>query len=118
MKQRISVCIIIFALVIFAVAAGRTSRPDTENDGKLRVPAESESSERTIEVSSDPVPYAYILREHDGRVVVYRAESNEIYMETGIMVICLPDEVAAALQGGIGVKDEMELFDFLENYSS
>lgn len=60
----------------------------------------------------------YLLTEEEGMVVVYRSNSHELYEKTGIPVESLPGEVQKELSEGKTVKDNMELYGFLENYSS
>lgn len=60
----------------------------------------------------------YLLTEEEGMVVVYRSNSHELYEKTGIPVESLPREVQKELSEGKTVKDNMELYGFLENYSS
>ena len=43
---------------------------------------------------------------------------HELYEKTGIPVESLPEEVQKELSEGKTVKDNMELYGFLENYSS
>lgn len=77
-----------------------------------------EQPEELVPVNAARVAYAYILRAYNGRVAVYRPDSDEIYMETSILVESLPAEVYEDLKDGIGFQDEAGLFDFLESYSS
>lgn len=60
----------------------------------------------------------YILKEEDGYVVVYRPDSREVYERTGIAVSTLPERLQEEVAGGIHMEDHMELYGFLESYSS
>ena len=60
----------------------------------------------------------YLLKEEEGFVVVYRAESGELYERTGIALDSLPEELQKEVAVGKPVRDNMELYGFLENYSS
>lgn len=62
--------------------------------------------------------YLYLAKDCDGRIVVYRAQTMDVYMETGIRTQGLPPELTDRLTDGIGFVDEAGLFDFLESYSS
>ena len=121
MKRRIGICVIVFAVLVTTVILFSL------NQGEPEVPAEigygydsetAEEPEELVPVNAARVAYAYILRAYHGRVAVYRPDSDEIYMETSILVESLPAEVFEDLKDGIGFMDEAGLFDFLESYSS
>ena len=60
--------------------------------------------------------YKDILKKKGG--TIYDTKTEELFMETGIEVSLLPIEVQAQLDFGIYFKTDVELFDFLESYSS
>ncbi len=123
MKRRISICMIVFTVIVVAAVLFNNYREEPEAPTEVGY-GYSDSSETTEEpeelvpVNAARVAYAYILRAHNGRVAVYRPDSDEIYMETSILVESLPAEVFEDLKDGIGFQDEAGLFDFLESYSS
>lgn len=81
--------------------------------------SDMQDTEPTVAANTDNTAvYPYIIKDSDGRVVVYRTETMEVYMETGIRTDQLPEEIKNRLDGGIGFADEESLFDFLESYSS
>lgn len=124
MKRRIGICITVLtaAVAVLLTFIFYQGKPEEE---KVAYGTETETEtgneqepEEFVPVSVSRVSYAYILREHNGRVAVYRPDSGEIYMETSILVESLPAEVYEELKDGIGFVDEAGLFDFLESYSS
>jgi hypothetical protein len=54
----------------------------------------------------------------DGEVVVYYGDKKTVYEYTGIETKNLSREEKTMLKKGIEVKDEEELYQILENYSS
>lgn len=60
----------------------------------------------------------YVLKEENGYIVVYEYPQEELYHNTGIMTISLDEETRNKLLDGIHVKDDKELFDYLESFSS
>lgn len=60
----------------------------------------------------------YYLAIMQNKVVVYRADSKTIYMETDISADELPPEVQQELVQRRVVNTEEDLYDFLESYSS
>lgn len=60
----------------------------------------------------------YVIGVKDNVVIVYLADRTEVYEYTNIELWSLPTEVQSDLVEGIYVKNEKELFDFLQTYSS
>lgn len=83
-------------------------------------PAEQETAEETetIESGSIVLPYEFILKETDGFVVVYYADGETLYDNTAIKVESLPWKLQREIQEGKQISSEMELYNFLESYSS
>lgn len=54
----------------------------------------------------------------DNQLVVYEEDRQTIYMQTGIFVEDLPEEIQIKLINGISLSNEEELYNFLESYSS
>lgn len=122
MKRRISICMIVFTVLVVVVVLFNNNQGEPEAPAEIGYHYSSETaaeeSEELVPVNAARVAYAYILRAYHGRVAVYRPDSDEIYMETSILVESLPAEVFEDLKDGIGFQDEAGLFDFLESYSS
>lgn len=62
--------------------------------------------------------YEYILRSHDGYVAVYEFPGNEIYEYTDVILETLPEGLQEEILEGKYLKNEEELYNFLENYTS
>lgn len=67
---------------------------------------------------SSKIAYKYYLIAVEGEVVVYYGDRKNVYEYTGIETEKLSKEEQKKLKNGIEVKDEKELFNILENYSS
>jgi len=71
-----------------------------------------------ITISQEYMTYPFYIKEENGRLVVYRTQTQEYYMETGIEIHDLPQEIQEKLEFGIFFQTENELYNFLESYSS
>lgn len=61
---------------------------------------------------------SFYLAVHDNEVVVYLEDMETVYINTGIMLEDLPEEVQLEIIQMLWVEDEETLYHFLENYSS
>lgn len=122
MKRQISICIFITVIAII-LALLYTTIHNQNNDKKeehLVEVTEQENSEKTpsVTISQEYTTYYFYAKDDEGRVSIYDMKSQTLYMETGIETNMLPESVQQELESGIYFKDEMELYDFLESYSS
>lgn len=62
--------------------------------------------------------YAYILKEHDGRVAVYPAGADEPELILDVLVKYLPDYDRSQMAEGIHIKNYDELVSRIEDYTS
>lgn len=60
----------------------------------------------------------YFIGVKDNAVIVYLQDRSQVYEYTNIELWTLPVEIQYELVEGIYVKNEQELFDFLQTYSS
>lgn len=60
----------------------------------------------------------YYIRFSKGCLTVYYSDRETVYEYTDIALDALPADVRAKALSGFAVKDEKELYDFLETYSS
>lgn len=60
----------------------------------------------------------YYLIEENGMVSVYQADQTTLYETTGTSINLLPEKLQEEIREGKYVKSELELYSFLENYSS
>lgn len=89
--------------------------------GLERMVLESYSPETVtfVKYYGDPEPEeGYFIGIRDGVVIVYLTDRSAVYEYTNIEQRMLPEEVQQELTDGIRVKNEQELFDFLQTYSS
>lgn len=88
-----------------AVDEPKPSVPQTEEPGESPEPAETQGG-------------SYLLREHEGRIAVFRegAETPELIFDVYTRMLPEPDQ--AALEAGILVRDYEELTRLIEDYIS
>ena len=60
----------------------------------------------------------YYLVEENGMVSVYQGDKTTLYEKTSISLDMLPAKLQEEIKVGKYVKSELELYSFLENYSS
>lgn len=72
---------------------------------------------KTYEVSQADAAYQVRLN-REGTLVVYYADSDQIYTETDILYNSLPAKIRTEIDTGVKLYGLQEVFDFLENYSS
>jgi hypothetical protein len=61
---------------------------------------------------------AFYLAVQDNEVVVYLEDQETLYINTGIMLESLPEELQMEIMQMLYVEGEGDLYDFLESYSS
>ncbi len=76
-----------------------------------------EDTPKSIEADTSGAP-RYVLRISEGRVCAYRTEDGSLYESTSIEARTLPRSIQEALADGIYLKSEVELYGFLESYTS
>ncbi len=128
----------VLALAVVAAAAFWYVRKDTvtppeEQKGTELVemlPAETRpdqvSQESTREIfppepeEEEPISeeYEYLLRNQDGYVTVYQLPEDEIYEYTDVIMEILPARLQEEIHDGKYLRNEEELYNFLENYTS
>lgn len=79
-------------------------------------PEISEESESVVETTTEEG--GYYLVEEGGMVSVYHGDRTTLYETTGISMDILPVKLQEEIRAGKYVKSELELYSFLENYSS
>jgi hypothetical protein len=78
-------------------------------------PIENEALEESMTLQQNE---GFLILELEHRLVVYDLYARELIFETNILYSDLPQEVQKAVDNGIYLGNEQELFDFLESYSS
>ena len=119
MRRQISIsflCAIILIVLMWLYIKFYNENKLTENEFTTEI--NYESKEDAQKVSIEDITYQFFIRDENGRVVVYTTKEQEVYMETGIETIALPSYLQERITSGIFFKNEKELYDFLESYSS
>lgn len=83
-----------------------------------RVEYIKETEEENILPVSQTTEYAYVIVEEGDYLTVYYADRTTLYEYTDIQYSQLPDALRRKIRKGYFVRNEAELFGFLENYSS
>lgn len=123
MKRQIGICIILAIIVVILallyIKINNESNTQQRQDSTENsfIPTEESTTHSTIS-SNEYETYYFYAKNDNGRVSIYDIKSHTLYMETGIEIVLLPEEIQSALEVGIYFKTEVELFDFLESYSS
>ncbi len=111
------------------VSAERVPTPPEEQKGTElveMVPAEGETGESVAEkvltaeetgVDSSN-QYEFLLVDHNDYVAVYQLPEREIYEYTDVIMDVLPEDEQKEIRQGKYIRNEEELYNFLENYTS
>lgn len=75
-------------------------------------------SYQTMETKNETLDAGFYLKNDNGKVHVYRGDGETVYEYTNIQVSSLPEAVQREIEQGKFIKSEVELYSFLENYSS
>ena len=123
MKRQISICIILFLMILipglFILSKNNPGPMDSEQENTENITeVTNDKNTESVPSSNEYKNYYFCARTEDGRVVIYDTKTEKLFMETGIEASLLPIEVQAQLDFGIYFKTDVELFDFLESYSS
>ena len=79
---------------------------------------EETATEQSIFTSSTVIDYQYLIVEESDYLTVYSADGTTVYEYTDIRYSDLDDHLRHKIRNGYYIKDDAELFGFLENYSS
>lgn len=60
----------------------------------------------------------YYIMETDGEICVYESDRTTLYFKTGLKSADLPAEVRSAVQKGKYMDNELQVYHFIESYSS
>jgi len=71
---------------------------------------------KTFNLSEDY--HKYFLKLNRGQITVYYSDKKTVYEYTDIDINQLPEVLQIEIINGKEIKDEKELYDFLENYST
>lgn len=128
MKKTTSICLftgMIFLLLVMVVYLLFTQQDTGEKEQDLaaateEMPAETDTEKelKTTENLAVYEPYAYIIKQKDGILVVYQSDGITEFFETNIRIRDLNEDMVKKLENGIRFSDDQELYAFLESYSS
>ncbi len=108
-------------MLVYAGTYREQAPEQEEKDGLERMVLESYSPDCVTFVKYYGEPKeeeGFLIGVKDNAVIVYLADRSEVYEYTNIELWSLPAEIQYDLVEGIYVKNEQELFDFLQTYSS
>ena len=127
MKKTTSICLftgMIFLLLVMVVYLLFTQQDTGEKEQDLaaateEMPAETDTEKevKTTESLAVYEPYAYIIKQKDGILVVYQSDGITEFFETNIRIRDLNEDMVKKLENGIRFSDDQELYAFLESYS-
>lgn len=121
MKKTISICIFFLIFILCVTGLIYLYLPkQNEIPKEIHLAAEeaTEEPKEAAESMSVQKPDAYIIKILDGMLVVYESDGETMLFGTNIRAVDLDDNTRKKAEEGIGFADEMELYDFLESYSS
>lgn len=132
--KTLRICLAVAAVAAAAIFIGfflfafqGTSTPKKEQRGVELVETETPG---TAETAEDMVPepeteqvlsdenYEYVLVDHNNYVAVYQLPERTIYEYTDVIMDVLPEETREEIRKGKYLRNEEELYNFLENYTS
>ena len=117
MKRKISICIIVLIAVIVLIILFTNEKKETmpKETETLEV---TEETEAVLPANTDNIHYAYLVKAKEQKLVVYCSDGETVYFETGISVKSLSESLQQKAEDGIGFFTAVDLYDFLESYSS
>ena len=128
MKKTTSICLftgMIFLLLVMVVYLLITQQNTGVKKQDLAAATEEMSTENNTEESLETTeslavyePYAYIIKQKDGILVVYQSDGITEFFETNIRIRDLDEDMVKKLESGIRFSDDQDLYAFLESYSS
>ena len=69
-------------------------------------------------VSRENENYEFVLRNYHNYVTVYTLPEDTLYEYTDVILDVLPEETKEEIRQGKYLRNEEELYNFLENYTS
>ena len=90
---------------------------ETETPGTAETAEDMVPEPETEQVLSDE-NYEYVLVDHNNYVAVYQLPERTIYEYTDVIMDVLPEETREEIRKGKYLRNEEELYNFLENYTS
>ncbi len=123
--------VITAALVIMLLRRNTSTQPEQQNGTELveMVPAQEQAeAEREEEAdmteanagaeAEQESAFRFLLLENDDAVIVYELPEQKLFEYTDVDFGALPDVLREEIRQGKYLKNEEELYNFLENYTS
>jgi hypothetical protein len=79
---------------------------------------ETEETEPVTACDTVPVMAGFYILETDGEIIVLKGDMATLYFRTGLNPESLPYDVRMQVQRGKYLESELEVYHFLESYSS
>lgn len=102
-------------LVVFLFTAGFYG---SYRISQLKGQVQELKASHALEAENQTLDAGFYLKNDNGKVHVYRGDGETVYEYTNIQVSSLPEAVQQEVEEGKYIKSEVELYSFLENYSS
>lgn len=118
MKRQVSVSIFLAILVIVLAWLYIKFNNETKPKESDISTENTVSKEESIMISQEYITCQYYIKAEAGRLVVYNTKTQALFMETGIEMHSLPEDIQEKIESYIFFETESELYDFLESYSS
>ena len=118
MKRQMSVSIFLAILLIVLSWLFIKYKNETRPKENLIHTENEISKDEAVTISQEYISCPFYIKEMDGRLVVFESKNHTIFMETSIETNTLPFDIQRKLETGIYFQTEVELYDFLESYSS
>ena len=119
-KHQISISILlsIFVLVLAIIFIRFYNDSQQEENYNSTEEIIQNTKSDSIVANQEYISYMYYIKDDCGRLTVYLAKTEEIYMQTGIETRMLSKELQEKIIEGIFFETDAQLYDFLESYSS
>lgn len=112
---------VVFALFCWSVWDRHKVIEEKTRQEKILLSEEKASEAETLEENVKyviQVNGGYYIMITDGYVCVYRASDKSLYFQTEILAQDLPEDVCRELELGKYMSSEVEVYHYLESYSS
>lgn len=128
--KKYSYCLLLFAAVsVICLAVGYAAvRKDWEQKESVPLttmeteqatePNLAEESEETAEAANQELDNRYFLVVEDGFLLVFPRDGNQVCMYTHVPVTDFPEEEQEKLRAGIWFSSMLDIFNYLESYTS
>ena len=124
MKKTTSICLftgMIFLLLVMVVYLLFTQQDTGEKEQDLaaateEMPAETDTEKelKTTESLAVYEPYAYVIKQKDGILVVYQSDGITEFFETNIRIRDLNEDMVKKLENGIRFSDDQEFGELFQ----